>query len=162
MSKMKEHFEEAAGFHKSAAEEHATIGSHHHAMARAADDDEMAAHHKAMGKAHEKLAKLHADHASHNMEMCDAAESSIAGDINDMTRDQPYARTKGSEDLSKLRPDNVRSVLPYAPPYGSAIPDGVTPVPRIGQPTLPVRPNIEPEFIKILGDPSGQDEERQL
>ena len=83
--------------------------------------------------------------------------------VSDMERDQPYTRGLADRDLDKLVPTDVRVVIPGAVSaveriYG----DTLTAVPRSCQPPIPVRPNIDPEFIKILGDPSGQDEERPL
>ncbi len=127
---VKEHFRESAAFHKKMSKNHAKATDHHQALAKLHDDnDEMSDHHKALAEIHEAMAQDHADHAAHNLELCEKA---------------------ASDDLNKLVPTEIRTVIPAAPaPYGSAL--GVTAVPRTGQrPIDEAKPEVPLEFEHLV------------
>jgi hypothetical protein len=130
MSSIKEHFRESADFHKKMSKKHTAAAPHHHALAKLHDDnDEMSDHHKALAEIHEGMAQDHADHAAYSLELCEKAAD--------------------TDDLSKLVPDHVRSIIPPSEAYGSAA--GLTAIPRTGAPQLnPEKPDVPLEFEHLV------------
>jgi hypothetical protein len=125
---VKEHFRESAAFHKKMSKNHTKATGHHQALAKLHDDnDEMSDHHKALAEIHEAMAQDHADHAAHNLELCEKAAD--------------------TDDLSKLVPTEIRTVIPPMP-YGSAV--TVTAVPRTGAPQLNEKPDVPLEFEHLV------------
>lgn len=98
-----------------------------------------------IGKGSSSLEAERADHYRQAATLIDAMETG-----------QPYTRAAG-DDLNKLVPSDIRVTIPSAPTaaeriYGS---DGLTMVPRHGQPPSPAPANVPLEFehlIKVTDD----------
>ena len=81
-------------------------------------------------KVHTMEADHHQEVVDHHQEMLDACQKSV-----------------DSDDLSKLVPTEIRTVIPPMP-YGSAV--TVTAVPRNGQPQLNEKPEVPLEFEHLV------------
>jgi len=129
MSRYEEHFRKSAETDNRIAEEHAEVASHHHARARRQDDDDLAKHDKALGNAHERIAKALANRAADTLEMCDKA-----------SRDE----------LNKTTPTDIRVTIPSAPSAVERIYGDLTMVPRAGQPPAPQHARVPLEFEHLV------------
>ena len=97
---------------------------------------------------HKSCADMHADQATHYLEMCKAMEGETPISTNDDSEESVSSlktfgmlATRDANTLNKIRPDGVRGVLPDAP--------GVTLVPRFG--AAPVEKNSVPaEFADLV------------
>jgi hypothetical protein len=130
MSKVSEHV--ATQIHKAAHE-------HHTQMAKSARTK------ATLFRAMHKEAGMSADTQSSQSRMADALDHEA--DLHDQYAAHHLAAKEACEkaardSLNKLVPDQVRGVLPTYP--------DVTAVTRAGQPPMPEKPNVPPEFAHLF------------